>query len=259
MEVSTGTGRNVSAYPDVSQLESVTFLDASRKMLEKTVETFNRHQLHFQKTVDPNPATNMLESMGKTFRKILFGGPRNLQKQEIPVDFYKMNIANMDFPDNSFDTVVQTFGLCSVGTAHGPDPGAFGGADMSDATEHGNAHSNSDSDSHFYSHDHPVEALNEMARVCKPDGTVLLLERGKSSYTLMNDKLLDPVSVSHFHKWGCWVNRDIEKLVRQSNLEIIYHRRWHFGTTHYIIAKPKAECKQNPDGAAAGNQGVVGE
>lgn len=47
------------------------------------------------------------------------------------------------FPNASFDTVIDTFGLCSV--------------------------------------EDPVAMLREMARVCKPDGRVYLLEHGRSA------------------------------------------------------------------------------
>jgi len=57
---------------------------------------------------------------------------------EIPVDFRLMAAEHLRWDDNHFDTVVDTFGLCSVSD--------------------------------------PVKSLSEMRRVCKGDGKVLLLE-----------------------------------------------------------------------------------
>ena len=68
------------------------------------------------------------------------------------------------FANDTFDTVVDTFGLCSF--------------------------------------DDPVNALNEMARVCKKDGKVLLLEHGKSgsTYSFMG-KILDDNAEKHAKHW----------------------------------------------------------
>ena len=57
---------------------------------------------------------------------------------DINVEFKLMDVQNLDFPDNSFDTVFGTFVFCSV-----PDP---------------------------------QMGLRELRRVCKPDGRLLLLE-----------------------------------------------------------------------------------
>ena len=106
--------------------------------------------------------------------------------------------ARLQFEDNSFYTVVDTFGLCSF--------------------------------------EDPVESLREMQRVCRPDGRILLLEHGRSTWGWLNDQL-DQHAYRHAKRWGCWWNRDIEEILRESDLEIEYTTRWHFGTTHYVIAK----------------------
>jgi len=59
-----------------------------------------------------------------------------------------MDPAHLKFQDKSFDTVLDTYGLCSV--------------------------------------DDPVAVLKEMQRVCKDDGKILLLEHGKSYYSWVN-------------------------------------------------------------------------
>lgn len=54
----------------------------------------------------------------------------------------------------------------------------------------------------------------EMARVCKPDGRILLLEHGRASADWLNG-ILDKGEQRHLKKWGCQWNRDIEDLVAQ--------------------------------------------
>uniref|UniRef100_M4BCC2 Methyltransferase type 11 domain-containing protein n=1 Tax=Hyaloperonospora arabidopsidis (strain Emoy2) TaxID=559515 RepID=M4BCC2_HYAAE len=104
------------------------------------------------------------------------------------------------FPDDHFDTVVDTFGLCSM--------------------------------------DDSVQTLREMQRVCKKDGgRILLLEHGQSSYTWLSG-ILDKFADLHAQKWGCHWNRDILKLIDQAGLEVESVRRFHFGTTYYVVAKP---------------------
>lgn len=105
--------------------------------------------------------------------------------------------AELEFDTSSFDTVVDTFGLCSF--------------------------------------EDPVEALREMKRVCRPGGKILLLEHGRSSYDWLND-ILDEHAYKHAKRWGCWWNRDIESILTEAGLDVEYATRWHFGTTHYVIA-----------------------
>lgn len=62
--------------------------------------------------------------------------------------FGTMDVARMSFPARSFDTVVDTFGLCSF--------------------------------------EDPQAALREMERVCQDQGQILLLEHGRSHYDWLN-------------------------------------------------------------------------
>ncbi|PNY28081.1 Methyltransferase OMS1, mitochondrial [Tolypocladium capitatum] len=78
-------------------------------------------------------------------------------------------------PDSKYDTVIQTFGLCSVSD--------------------------------------PVAVLSNLASAVKPrTGRIILLEHGKGWYGIVNG-LLDKNAVKHYEKYGCWWNRDIEALV----------------------------------------------
>ncbi|RHY31319.1 hypothetical protein DYB32_003597 [Aphanomyces invadans] len=107
-----------------------------------------------------------------------------------------MSAEDLDVADDSFDTVVDTFALCSV--------------------------------------DNPVQMLQEMQRVCKPNGKILLLEHGKSNYSWLT-YVLDKFALKHAERWGCFWNRDILKIVSDAGLEVESSYRFHFGTTEFGI------------------------
>ncbi|EGE06151.1 oxa1 multicopy suppressor [Trichophyton equinum CBS 127.97] len=97
-----------------------------------------------------------------------------------------------------FDTVVQTMGLCS--------------------------------------HPEPVNLLKHLGELLSDededhdDGRILLLEHGRGHYGWLNG-LLDGLAAAHADRHGCWWNRDIGEIVRQSGLEVVEARRYHLGTT----------------------------
>ena len=110
-----------------------------------------------------------------------------------------------------YDTIVQTFGLCSVS-----DPSAL---------------------------------LAKMAAKVQPDtGRIILLEHGRGWWDWVNG-LLDKYAPSHFEKYGCWWNRDIEKLVRDAaevvpGLEVVSLTRplvFQAGTTLLIELKVSSQ------------------
>ena len=62
----------------------------------------------------------------------------------LPVNLSEGDAEALDFPDSSFDTVISALSTCSF--------------------------------------QHPIVALQEMRRVCKPEGRILLIEHGRSSW-----------------------------------------------------------------------------
>ena len=91
-----------------------------------------------------------------------------------------------------------------------------------------------------------VAVLREMQRVLKPDGQLLLLEHGKSSYGWLSD-LLDEYAARHALKWGCVWNKDILGLVEEAGVELTESDRYHLGTSYYIVGK-KGQPRE-PQGA----------
>ncbi|KAK7220867.1 hypothetical protein V2G26_008870 [Clonostachys chloroleuca] len=109
-----------------------------------------------------------------------------------------------------YDTIVQTFGLCSVSD--------------------------------------PVAVVSNLATAVKPGtGRIILLEHGKGWYGIVNG-LLDRNAGQHFEKYGCWWNRDIQALVEEAarktpGLEVVKVERpflLQMGTLLWI------ELKMNP-------------
>jgi len=104
---------------------------------------------------------------------------------------YKMELIEADiqelpFPDNSFDTIVSTCVFCSV-----PDP---------------------------------VVGLEELRRVCKPDGQILMLEHMRSENQaagLVMD-LLNPVTV---RMWGANINRETMANIKSAGLSVVGEER----------------------------------
>ncbi|KAJ3302490.1 hypothetical protein HDV03_004913 [Kappamyces sp. JEL0829] len=117
------------------------------------------------------------------------------QAAQTATSFKVIDGHTLPLPDKSVDCVVQSFGICS----------------MKD----------------------PVHSLQEMARVVRDDGRVLLLEHGRSHYEWLND-ILDRTAAGHAKSWGCWWNRDVLALVRASGLEVDSCTRYHAGTTYLV-------------------------
>lgn len=109
LEVGAGTGRNLGYYPGKSTVQKIVLSDSSDKMLARAIDKLSR----------------MSQDEKERYQLLVADAARLAQ-----------------FSDDSFDTVVDTFGLCSF--------------------------------------DDPVAVLKEMQRVCKPDGKILLLEHGRS-------------------------------------------------------------------------------
>lgn len=165
LEVAVGTGRNLEYYRS-SEVESITALDFSRKMLEVILGRKEKGQC------DP-----------KIELKLRVGNCSNLS----------------DFNDGTFDTVVDTFGLCSF--------------------------------------EDPVSALKEMKRVCKIDGQILLLEHGESDWPWMQKLLSRQVSV-HVKKFGCYNHRSIRRLIDDAGLVVVSGKRKHWGTIYFYVCSP---------------------
>ncbi|WP_101294308.1 class I SAM-dependent methyltransferase [Halegenticoccus soli] len=108
----------------------------------------------------------------------------------VDADLRAMDAADLDFPDDSFDAVISALSTCTF-----PDPAAV---------------------------------LREMARVCEPDGRILLFEHGRSSVGPVA-RFQDWRAEKHFEKMGCRWNQEPTEVVTEAGLEVRRVRRGRLG------------------------------
>jgi ubiquinone/menaquinone biosynthesis C-methylase UbiE len=115
------------------------------------------------------------------------------------IDLAVMDAQHLAFPDHVFDTVAISLALCTV-----PDP---------------------------------VAALQEMSRVCRPDGRIVLLEHVKSPNwaVAMLQRIVSPLQ-----EWrlGCHLARETIDNARQCGLNIEREDRRLLGIFRLVVARP---------------------
>ena len=172
LEVCAGTGKNVPYY-DPSQVKEIHFVDQSPEMLKQCKQKWEKRGI-----------------------------------KNIPVKFFVTSIEAFPIPEEKYDTIYQTQGLCSC-------------AD-------------------------PVAELRKMQALVKPGGKIILIEHGKGYYKWINN-FLDSIWEDHAKKWGCITNRKIGSIVKESGLVVESKSRWHFGTTWIIVGHaPTEKSKEVP-------------
>lgn len=102
----------------------------------------------------------------------------------LPVDIQllEMDVQNLEFADNTFDTVVSTCVFCSV-----PDP---------------------------------VQGLKEIRRVTKPNGKIIMLEHMRSENQIIG-KFMDILNPIGLHFIGANINRRTIDNIHSSNMKIV--------------------------------------
>ena len=76
-----------------------------------------------------------------------------------------------------------------------------------------------------------------MARVCRTDGKILLLEHGRSDRDWLG-RWQDRHAGQFARPAGCHWNREPLELAKQAGLKILKSRRSFFGIFHQIEAEP---------------------
>ena len=115
------------------------------------------------------------------------------------ISFLLADAEALPFSDGIFDTVVSSLSTCTF-----PDP---------------------------------VAALQEMARVCRPTGKVLLLEHGRSDREWLG-RFQDRTADRHAKQLGCHWNRKPLDIVRRAGLKVNKAQRVFFGIFNQIEAAP---------------------
>lgn len=222
LEVSIGTGRNLEFYDwnfrghngvgnkDYKGVEkngkvrSFTAVDKSEEMLEVAHEKFGK--------MFPGILGVRWVIADAAEKGAIPGPPKNANERS-------GNLAG------GYDTVIQTFGLCSVS-----DPVAL------------------------------LKTLGESVK--EEDGRILLLEHGRGRWDWMNN-FLDKSAERHANEFGCWWNRDIREIVDESGLEVVKietPKWWHGGTTWWVeLKKPKPGASVIEKVAAEVNAAVMPE
>ena len=120
-------------------------------------------------------------------------------KLRMDASFLLADAESLPFPDKSFDTVVSSLSTCTFPS--------------------------------------PLVALQEMARVCRTEGKILLLEHGRSDREWLG-RWLDRRAERHAKQLGCHWSREPIELVREAGLNVVDARRVFFGIFHEIHAEP---------------------
>ena len=123
---------------------------------------------------------------------------RKKTKANVPITLIEEKAERLPFEDNSFDTIVVMLVLCSV--------------------------------------DDPVQSIEEIKRVLKPDGLILFLEHVEMDQTFLKglQNMLNPV-------WkrvcdGCHLNRRTESMIRESGLKIVSKQSYLSGLAISLVA-----------------------
>ncbi|AOZ91222.1 class I SAM-dependent methyltransferase [Paenibacillus crassostreae] len=125
---------------------------------------------------------------------------RAAKQYHIDGEFLCSDIEEMNFSDQSFDTIVSTLSFCS--------------------------------------YDNPSMVLDKINRWCRPDGQILLMEHGISSNLAFStvQKVLNPLL---YRAYGCHHTRNIMELIRESGLKINKVESYWLNTVHLIWANPR--------------------
>jgi len=116
----------------------------------------------------------------------------------VDIAFLLADAKALPFLDKSFDTVLSSLSTCTF-----PDP---------------------------------VAALKEMARVCRPEGIVRLLEHGRSDRERLG-RWQDRHEDTFAKPFGCHWNREPLKLVHEAGLKVSTARRFFLGILYEIEAE----------------------
>lgn len=125
---------------------------------------------------------------------------RERSAERVPAEaFREMDAADLAFADDTFDTVISSLSTCTF-----PDPRGV---------------------------------LREMARVCRPDGRILLLEHGRSDVGFIA-RFQDWRADAHYEKHGCRWNQDPLEVASGAGLRVREHREAMLGILTMIEAVP---------------------
>ncbi|MFT8889685.1 MAG: methyltransferase domain-containing protein [Ethanoligenens sp.] len=127
--------------------------------------------------------------------KMLSKAEKKIVNCHSQVQLNLMDVQHLDFPDDSFDTVLSTCVFCSV-----PDP---------------------------------VEGLKEIRRVCKPGGKIVMLEHVRSENALLGP-IMDVFNPIVFNLYGANINRKTLDNIRKAGFASILAQNLFFDIVKLI-------------------------
>ena len=124
----------------------------------------------------------------------------NAIKHGLNVNLSVMDAEHLEFPDGNFDTVVSTLSTCTF--------------------------------------PNPIKAVQEMKRVCRANGLILLLEHGHSNLPWLA-RYQDRHEYQHYQDHaGCRWNQDPLNLIQLAGIKVLKSKRNILGMFHSIEAAP---------------------
>ncbi len=132
--------------------------------------------------------------------KMLDFARENANRHNLNMNLAVMDAEKLEFPDGSFDTVVSTLSTCTF--------------------------------------PNPIQALQEIKRVCRPNGRILLLEHGHSNVSWLA-RFQDRHEYQHYQEHaGCRWNQDPLDLVQSAGIKVLKSKRNILGMFHSVEAVP---------------------
>lgn len=134
-------------------------------------------------------------------KKMLGKAKAKYQDSPLKINFLEMDVQNMSFEDNTFDTVITSCVFCSV-----PDP---------------------------------VKGLKEIKRVLKPDGQLIMLEHVRSNGKVLG-KLMDWFNFIPLNIMGANINRKTKQnLIKAGFNDIKVTELWKDIVKYFYVKNKK--------------------
>ena len=189
-----------------------SYYDFMESLLERVV--FSRWRRRVFDAVDGNSFLEVGVGTGKNFdfypvdksitaidfsRRMMGKARKKADNKGMKVHLELMDVQDLQFEDQSFDTVLATFVFCSVWD--------------------------------------PIKGLEEIKRVCKKGGKVVLLEHVRPATKLLKRvfDVLNPITVKLI---GANINRDTVSNMRRAGLHIIEEKNLFRDFVKLLIAHP---------------------
>jgi ubiquinone/menaquinone biosynthesis C-methylase UbiE len=126
---------------------------------------------------------------------------RRAREAGLAIELVQADAEELPFPDASFDSAAVSLALCTI--------------------------------------PNPERALRELARVCRSDGRIVMLEHVLSPVRLvaMAERLLSPLQE---RAMGCHLDRETIDVARGLGFEVLEEQRRLFGVFRLVVARPPA-------------------